>query len=124
MKIAFVTEDGTSISKHFGRAPFYQVVEIVDGAVKSSEILPKIGCAHSHSHEEGDTDQNEAQKHQKMSDPIRDCKLVVSGGMGFGAYQSLMLRGIRTIMTEIDLIDDAVTQYIEGKLEDRPELLH
>jgi len=44
--------------------------------------------------------------------------------MGFGAYQSLMLKGIREMITDIDLIDDAVAQYVEGKLEDHPELLH
>ncbi len=124
MKIAFITEDGINVSKHFGRAPYYQVIDIVEGAVKGKEIRPKIGCSHSHNQAEGESEHTESMKHREMSDPIHDCEIVVSGGMGFGAYQSLMLRGIRAIITETDLIDDAVVQYIEGKLEDHPELLH
>ena len=31
MKIAFVTDDGQSISAHFGRAAYYLVVDVVDG---------------------------------------------------------------------------------------------
>jgi predicted Fe-Mo cluster-binding NifX family protein len=123
MKIAFVTEDGVSISKHFGRALSYIVVDIDGKTVRGKESRLKVGCSHSHgSAEEGANE--EALKHRQMSDPISDCSLVVSGGMGFGAYQSLILKGIRAMITDIDLIDDAVAQYMEGKLEDHPELLH
>jgi len=123
MKIAFVTEDGVSISKHFGRALSYIVVDIDGKTVRGKESRLKVGCSHSHgSGEEGAN--GEARKHRQMSDPISDCSIVGSGGMGFGAYQSLMLKGIRAMITDIDLIDDAVAQYMEGKLEDHPELLH
>ena len=125
MKIAFVTEDGISISKHFGRAKNYLVVEIDGGSVKGRETRLKVGCSHSHgSAEEGASAYTEALKHRQMSDPINDCALVVSGGMGFGAYQSLILRGIRALVTDVDLIDDAVGKYLEGELEDHPEMLH
>ena len=33
MKIAAVSDDGTTISQHFGRAPFYVVVTVEDGRI-------------------------------------------------------------------------------------------
>jgi predicted Fe-Mo cluster-binding NifX family protein len=45
MKIAAVTEDGITISQHFGRAPYYVVVTIADGRVVSKEVRDKVGHA-------------------------------------------------------------------------------
>lgn len=57
MKIATVSEDGTTISKHFGRAPFYVIVTVENGQVVSREQRAKSGHHtfaqqqhHSHHH--------------------------------------------------------------------------
>ena len=41
MKIAIVTDDGQSISAHFGRARAYAVLTVRDGAVVERELRPK-----------------------------------------------------------------------------------
>ena len=46
MKIAAVSEDGVTISQHFGRAPFYVVVTVEDGKIVSREQRDKLGHAH------------------------------------------------------------------------------
>ena len=53
MNIAAVTEDGVTISQHFGRAPFYVVVTVQDGKIISRERRDKLGHAHfaSEAHE-------------------------------------------------------------------------
>jgi predicted Fe-Mo cluster-binding NifX family protein len=43
MKIAAITENGTTISQHFGRAPYYLVVTVEDGKVVSKEQRDKAG---------------------------------------------------------------------------------
>jgi len=43
MKIAAVTEDGTTISQHFGRAPYYLVVTVEDGQIVNKEKEDKVG---------------------------------------------------------------------------------
>ena len=45
MKIAAVSEDGMTISQHFGRAPFYVVVTVEDGKIVSREKRDKMGQA-------------------------------------------------------------------------------
>ncbi len=56
MKLAFVTDNGISISKHFGRARFYEILHIEEGKVVSRERRDKMGHAQfageSHSHTE------------------------------------------------------------------------
>ena len=43
MKIAAVSEDGVTISQHFGRAPFYVVVTVEDGKIVAHEKRDKMG---------------------------------------------------------------------------------
>jgi len=127
VKIAIITEDGVHVSKHFGRAPHYMVVEIEGNTVKGKRLVPKVGHSqfqgmHEERHEEPHL--GSESKHATMSEPIKDCVVLICGGMGMGAYQSLLLRGIRPIITEVDDINQAIAAYLDGKLDDHPEYLH
>jgi predicted Fe-Mo cluster-binding NifX family protein len=53
MKIALITDDGKSISQHFGRAPYYLVVTLEDGKEVNRELRPKQG--HNQFHRPGNT---------------------------------------------------------------------
>ena len=46
MKIAAVSDEGVTISQHFGRAPFYVVVTVEAGQVFASEKRYKVGHVH------------------------------------------------------------------------------
>lgn len=131
MKIAAITEDGTTLSQHFGRAPYYVVVTAEDGEVVGKETRDKPGhhtFASQHSpsaHEEGHGFGAEAQsKHASMAEPIADCQVLIAGGMGWGAYENLKSRGIEAIVTDIKTIDEAVKLYLEGKLLNLRGRLH
>ena len=50
--------------------------------------------------------------------------MLICRGMGRGAYQSMQELNIRPIVTDIELIDEAVTAYLDDKLEDRVDKLH
>lgn len=63
-------------------------------------------------------------KHLQMAEAIGDCEALLCGGMGMGAYQSMLRRGIRPVVTEIRDIDQAVIAYVEGKIVDRVDWLH
>ena len=43
MKIAVITDDGKTISQHFGRALHYQVLTIEEGKVVDREMRDKLG---------------------------------------------------------------------------------
>ncbi len=59
-----------------------------------------------------------------MMQSIDDCQVLIAGGMGWGAYESLKSRGIETVVTDVGNIEEAVNQYLQGKLTNHMERLH
>jgi predicted Fe-Mo cluster-binding NifX family protein len=147
MKIATVSEDGVTISQHFGRAPFYVVVTVEDGQVVARERRDKLGhrqfaseAHHAHDHAHDHTHDQQAQsgataaghgtspqahdRHERMAAAISDCEVILSRGMGAGAYRSLAQIGVKPIVTDIASIDEAALAYAAGQIEDHTERLH
>jgi predicted Fe-Mo cluster-binding NifX family protein len=134
LKIATVSENGTNISQHFGRAPLYVIVTAEDGKVIDKELRPRAAqnicachhgsegdCHEGHSHSSDPVSQS---KHTGMADSIADCQVVIAGGMGYGAYQSLRDRLIMPIITDVGEIDEAIDLFLKGKLVNLMEKLH
>jgi predicted Fe-Mo cluster-binding NifX family protein len=131
MKIAAISEDGITISQHFGRAPLYVVLTVENGKVVHKENRSKMGHQHfatADSHEtHGEKhgyDADAQSKHGMMAQPINDCQVLISGGMGWGAYDSMKSYNIEPIVTDVANIDDAVALYVQGKLPNLMERLH
>ena len=131
MKIAFITDDGETISQHFGRASHYLVVKVAEGQVIEREMREKLGHkqyaqdSHEPNHISGSgMDSASHKKHQQMSVAISDCDVIICGGMGRGAYQSMQSVGIRPIVTDHMDIDKALQEFLEGNLKDLTEKLH
>jgi predicted Fe-Mo cluster-binding NifX family protein len=132
MKIAAITEDGITVSQHFGRAPLYVVLTVEDGEVVSRENRDKMGHHSFAGQPHEDTAPGEKHgygagaqsRHDSMMQPISDCQVLIVGGMGWGAYESLSSQGIEPIVTDIQNIDEAVKLYLEGKLINLQQRLH
>ncbi len=132
MKIAAITENGKTISQHFGRAPYYLVLTIEDGKIVNREMRDKMG--HNQFHEQAHSgevhvaghgmDPQSHDKHVSMAQTIADCKALLCGGMGMGAYESMRRLNIQPVVTDLSDIDEAVQAFIDGKLIDHTELLH
>ena len=130
MKVAIVTDDGKTISQHFGRARYYKVYEIRDGAVVGSEQRPKAGHhvegASQHEHEAGPHGHNhgDAATHNSMLANVADCEALIARGMGWGAHEAIKGAGLKPYITDTESADEAVKAYIEGKLDSHTERLH
>ena len=135
MKIAVVSDDGITISQHFGRAQFYVVVTIEDEIIVARETRDKMGHTQfaAEHHEEHDHEADPRghgfgaaaqDRHARMAAAIRDCEVLLARGMGAGAYESMRQAGIRPIVTDVVSIDEAVRAYLEGRLVDHTEHLH
>ena len=132
MKIAAITEDGQTISQHFGRAPYYLVVTVENGKIIDRDLRAKLG----HTHFSNEPHESEApgqphgfdpasqDRHNRMVEAISDCQALLCRGMGMGAYESIRAHNIRPVVTDIASIDDAVIAYIEGRIVDHTERLH
>jgi transcriptional regulator with XRE-family HTH domain/predicted Fe-Mo cluster-binding NifX family protein len=132
MKIAVITDDGKSISQHFGRAPYYLVFTIEEGKVVDREMRDKLGhhqfSNQQHTEEPGSAghgmDSASHNKHVSMAETIADCKALLCGGMGMGAYESMRQLNIQPVVTNLRDIESAVQAFIDGEIIDHTELLH
>jgi predicted Fe-Mo cluster-binding NifX family protein len=135
MKIAAVSEDGVTISQHFGRAPYYIVLTIEDGKIIAREQREKMGHSHfagehheEHGHESDPRGHGfapaEQDRHFLMAEAIRDCQMLLARGMGAGAYYSMEQAGIRPVITDIANIDEAALEAAQGIIVDHKEKLH
>jgi len=130
MKIAVVTNDGESISQHFGRSRYYKIYTVEDKEIKGSEMRER-GTGHFAQQQPHHADDDPhvdsmgrhgfgaaaASRHQMMAAEISDCDALIAGGMGAGAYESFKSAGLDVVLTDKALIKDAVQAYIEGNLQ-------
>lgn len=132
MKIAAISEDGVSISQHFGRAPYYVVVTVENGRITGKETRSKAGHhvfasqeePHAESSGRHGYDAASQSRHEAMAGTISDCQVLLAGGMGMGAYENLKSRGIEAVVTDVTDIEEAVKLHLEGKLPNLMERLH
>ena len=132
MKIAAITDDGNTISQHFGQAQYYLVATVENGKIIGRELREKLGHAQfanePHPAEQPGQrhgmDPASHNRHMQMAVAIADCEALLCRGMGMGAYESMKTRGIKPIVTDIASIDEAVMAYVEGNIVDRVERLH
>lgn len=121
-RLAFVSDDGETISSHFGRAQHYVVISLSDGEINGREIREKFSPHSAGGQQQDQHDHQE--KHRRMVQPIQDCQLVVARGMGYGAHQHLESAGLDIILTDLSSIDEAVQAYVAGELSHQPDRLH
>lgn len=136
MKIAAVTDDGHTISAHFGRATHYVIFKIEGDEIVGRELVEKAGHhtfqQEGHHHEGSHHDDQRGHgfgagarsRHTRMIEPIQDCDILLARGMGRGARAGLEEAGIRTILTGLQDVDEAVRQVMEGTIVDDPDRLH
>ena len=131
MKIAVITDDGKTISQHFGRAPYYMVLTIEDGKIAGREMRDKLGhnnfSSEQHEEHHGQSHGMDAashDRHAQMAEAIADCQVLLCGGMGMGAYQSMLQLNVQPVVTDLQDIEAAVQAYINGNIIDHTEKLH
>jgi predicted Fe-Mo cluster-binding NifX family protein len=122
--IAFVTDDGTTISSHFGRAMYYEIITLKDGNIIERRRVSKAGHHSFGPEADGAQGHNDDHKHATMTAPLTGVAVLVSRGMGFGAQQHLLGMGIQPILTGLHGIDEAVEQFIAGGLESDDRRVH
>ena len=129
-----MSEDGVTISAHFGRAPIYVVVSVEGDRLVSHETRDKLGHAQfaaeaGEAPHEADPrghgfDPVAQDRHARMVAAIADCQVLLARGMGAGAFAGMQQAGIEPIVTDVEDIDAAVEAYLVGTLRNEVEKLH
>jgi predicted Fe-Mo cluster-binding NifX family protein len=119
MRIALVTDDGKTISPHFGQARQYLVFTVEQGQITARETREKGGCSH-HTHQQS----HEEASHFHLVESITDCEALIARGMGQRAYQAIQQNSIKPFITDIADAEEAVHAYLKGTLLNHLEKLH
>jgi len=121
-KIAVAQLDEILISQHFGRSPYFGIYTITDGGISGPEMRENTFTHHARSaqsekpehHEHGHD--HHGHDHQSVVAGLGDCQVLIAGGMGMGAINSLSAAGVEIIITDIRHADEAVRQYRDGTI--------
>ncbi|MEJ5224584.1 MAG: NifB/NifX family molybdenum-iron cluster-binding protein [Anaerolineales bacterium] len=127
MKIAFATDNLTTISAHLGRARHYLVVTVENGQVVSRETREKPSHQqheHAHDHHGHEDHKHDPGFHHRLVTPITDCQMVVARGMGKPALENVQAAGLQVVLTPLHTIEEALQAYLNGALEHHPQRVH
>jgi len=117
MTIAVPTNDGTSISEHFGRSAAFLIFNTENGQIKSRRMKTNIG---KHSHPRGECKQTSTEvhshDHQGILTTLEGCEVVICAGMGHRAAEALQGRGVQIVFAAPGPADETVAAYLDGKL--------
>ena len=109
MKIAVGTDDKKTIRRgHFGESQYYRVIELLNGEIISKECRQNPNIENEH----GPHDHGQAKKIHAL---LSDCSLFMAKSMGKRSMVKLAERHIDCIITQLDFIDEAVSEYLHGK---------
>jgi len=125
MKIAVPSNDGSTISAHFGRSLGFLVFTTNNGGITHKEYRPNRVTGHVNGHhEEHSHDHNHDNHHHSHSGilgALSDCSAVVAGGMGRQLLIDLTEAGKKVYVTrETDAVQ-AVTFLLSGQLDHNPD---
>ncbi len=124
VKIAFPTEDGETISAHFGRAPFFTVVTLNEGEAPQFEKRSKAFHGSAEHAPGAEHDGNDTHDHHPMFAPIADCQVLITGGMGQPAYEHAVAAGLQVVLAGEKSIAAALEAYRSGLLVSDPRRIH
>ena len=130
--IAIATDDGETVSSHFGRARFYEVLNFSDGKVTKRERREKAGhhsfgpgeSDHTHHNDGQHNHEEHEQRHQTMVSPVLDCQAVIVRGMGQGAVEHLRRANLLPILTGLHTIDEVIEAVAAGSLDSDSRRIH
>ncbi len=101
--IAIATADGASVADHLARSSAFIVVEIEDGRISSRAVRTRETA--------------ECGNHKTFVEMLAGCQAVICGGIGEGAYNSLVKVGIRPVVAaDPHTVEDALSQFLAGTL--------
>jgi predicted Fe-Mo cluster-binding NifX family protein len=115
-RIVIPAEDGNGLnarlSEHFGRAPYFIIVELEDGSVTSVQVVP-----------------NESEHFGGFglpSDRILQVRpnAIITYGIGPRALSIFQRAGVAVLRANADTVKDVIEAYRQGKLEELTEGCH
>jgi predicted Fe-Mo cluster-binding NifX family protein len=122
LKIAVASDDGVSISEHFGRACRFTVFEVRRGEILAEELRSGAPGAPRNAHCDTEHMLRRLFPHHGDATGVLDgCQVVLCRGMGWRAAAELVRHGINPLVIVGELSPRvAVEHYLAGTLKPAP----
>jgi predicted Fe-Mo cluster-binding NifX family protein len=112
MKIAVGTDDKRTIRKgHFGESRYYLIIDILNAQIVAKDLR-------NNPYFEGEKARAHHGQAERIIKLLGDCTLFMAISFGKKSVQEISSRGIDCITTSIEGIDQAISSYLDGKVED------
>ena len=107
-KIAVCSQNRKTVTEHAGKCRKFWVYDIAQGQVIGRNLLELTIEQSFHEAEEG------------QAHPLDSVDVLITGSIGGGLQQRLMQRGIVGVVTSETDLDQAVADFLAGKIESAP----
>jgi predicted Fe-Mo cluster-binding NifX family protein len=112
MKIAVGTDDKKTIrKKHFGESRYFLVIEILNAQIVGKDLR-------NNPYFEGEKPGAHHGQAEVIMKLLGDCELFMARSFGKISVRDISIRGIDCITTRKESVDQAISAYLDGKLED------
>ena len=112
MKIAIASDDEKNISAYFGRTRGFVIYEIEDGKIKNQDYRTNDFTFHA----QGMVDAPQTiDRHSPILAALKDCKVVISNGMGRRIYDALQSINIEAFIVQETVAEEALNLYLKNE---------
>ena len=122
-KLAFVCDDSSTLSAHFGRAPLVVVVTLEDGreVAREERVKERPGALHLHEHDDA---HHHTHDHTAKFETMADCNVMIVRGAGSPAIAHAESMGLRVYLVAERTVDEALAAYLNGTLKSDERRIH
>jgi predicted Fe-Mo cluster-binding NifX family protein len=118
MNIAIASDDGMTVASHFGKTSGFIIFKVENEKITNQWYRENTFTGHARSFEGfGHT----VDRHGPILDALKDCKVVISRGMGRRIYNDLHQAGIEVFISDQVNAKNAAELYLRDELVDHPE---
>jgi predicted Fe-Mo cluster-binding NifX family protein len=127
MKIAIPSDEGTYLSQHFGRTLGFSIFEVANGQIIKQEYRlnnftgHSLGQHHEYQHYGHEHDDHAQHSHNRILNALKDCEIVIAGGMGRRLVDDLTDAGKKIFITSQPETRKAVELFLADKLNSDKE---
>ena len=68
--------------------------------------------------------QGDGEKPKFVSERLADCDVVIGGGMGTSMVDRIEATNTEVVLTDIKMVDEALSAYLAGTIDHKPQLAH
>ncbi|MCW8848736.1 MAG: NifB/NifX family molybdenum-iron cluster-binding protein [Melioribacteraceae bacterium] len=126
MRIAVASDDNINVTGHVGKCRAFLILDVENGEVLNKEIRKNSFTDHAlgvkdQSHHGNGHGNNDG--HKRLAEGLKDCKYLISHGMGWKLVEDIKSFGIEPLVTSEINAERAAILLEEGKLKMRDNLI-